>query len=192
MNINSKINVRRGVNFADKDAAALTLEWKSNGSIESGDLAAMAPVSGEAVMRTVVFGSSDITDAMVTNVGGTTSTLTTKVAAFRNFLYVCYQGSEETENEFFPVVDSFVKLSDLYVDLELKDIDSTQWGESAVGDCLDVDDNGFLGTYSITSNNSDTDANSYDGATSTAPITGTMVVAKTQDTDGDYIVSVIC
>lgn len=190
MNINNKTKVLRGVNFADKKSSCLTLEWPSAVSLEGGDLCALLTVSGAAKMNK--FDNTTLTDAIVTALGGDTSTRTTKVASIRDFLYICWQGSDETENEYFPINDSFVKLKDVYFQMELKDVDSsTQWGQVAVGDCLTVDSNGWIGTSSITSDNDDTDALSFDG-TDDVPITGTQVVSKVTDTDGDYLIKVVC
>ena len=41
------------------------------------------------------------------------------------------------------------------------------------------------------SDNDDTDALSFDG-TDSVPIAGTQVVSKVQDTDGDYLIKVVC
>lgn len=189
MNINNKTQIRRGVNFADKKSSALSLEWASAVELEGGDLCALITVSGEAKFNKM--DPTTLSSTIVTNLGGSASTHQTKIDAVRDFIYICWQGADETENEFFPISDTFVKIKDCYFVMELKDVSAAQWATAAVGDCLVVDDNGFIGTKSITADNTSTDALSFDGSHA-VNISGTQVVAVNQDTDGDYLITVVC
>ncbi len=181
--------VHRGVDFRRPEGGGqITLDWKSDKTErpEGGDLCIFHKEAADSTMLMY-----NLVHA-VTLAASTTDQAA--VDALRPFFYVCYQGKEESENTHFSPLDNFVKLGDVYLSLQLKNIEDAQFGEIEIGDTLRLDDAGYLGTDSITLAHSGT---GFDGTDATiALITGTKVVGKTMDKDIDgndvYVVSIVC
>ena len=198
MHIDNKIQIKRGVNLTDPSTSAgLTLEWMGYGATRatrpSGcDLVVLMPdqASSATTATPLMYSFPDA----VTVFGSTLD------AAFiglnREFIYVTWQGSEQTENSFIQVRDHYIKLKDIYGTVELKDITAAQYAEIEIGDTVDVDDVGFIGTHSIVTAGGVGKYLAVLPGNTHVEITGTKVVAKTTSTDSSgatvYLIDVVC
>lgn len=198
MHIDNKIQIKRGVNLQDPSTSAgLTLEWTGYGATRatrpSGcDLVVLMPdQANSATSATPLMYSFP---NAVSVFGATLDA--TFMSVNREFFYVTWQGSEQTENSFITVRDHYVKLKDVYATIELKSITAAQYAEIEIGDTIDIDDAGLVGTHSIATAGG---AGNYlavlPGNTHVA-VAGTKVVAKTTSTDSSgatvYLIDVVC
>jgi len=190
MHLNNKTMIHRGFDFMRQDSGQLTLDWASDRSSKEN-----RPQGGDICMLRLdaTSGKMKLFRLDQAVAAGTAVTTTAEVDAIRDKIYVCYQGGEESENSLFKSNDKYIKLRDLFLSIQLKNIDSTQFGEIAIGDALRVDDAGMVGTESITSDLT----GGFTGTDATeALIIGTTITEKTIGTDIDgnevYIVKVVC
>ena len=190
MHLNNKTMIHRGFDFMRQDSGQLTLDWASDRSTKEN-----RPQGGDiCVLRLeAMSGKMKLFRLDQAVVAGTVVTATADVDAIRDRLYVCYQGGEESENSLFKSNDKYIKLKDIFLSIQLKNIDSTQFGEIAIGDAIRVDDAGMIGTESIASDF----VTGFTGTDATvALIAGTTITEKTTDTDIDgneiYILKVVC
>jgi hypothetical protein len=191
----NKVTVHRGVDMPNKRPSALTMEWESKKALvggsyisemSNGTLAVLAfdATAGKMVMKKV----------LVANYAAQAN-----LDADREFLYITYQGSEEPKSNYFDISDSFVKLRDCFMTVQLSSaISDADWaavqaevldpslGSKPLGLSLGVDHaDGSLTTEPFTPNG---------GAAIFAGhyvITGTRIVeARTED--GAKLVTFVC
>ena len=151
-------------------AAGLTLDWESyygRGGRDTrptgGDVCVLAKFSTDATVKML-----SMQDWAADNAGFNQAALT----AVREFIYVCYQGAEESENQYFMNKDKFIKVKDMYMTFNMKDLSATQYGQIAADDLITVDADGYIGTTSIADASGD-----YQPGTALNLI-GTKVIAK--------------
>jgi len=190
MHLDNKVVVHRGVDMMNQRAAGLTLDWTSyygrdgrTSRPTGGDVCVLAKHSAETEVKML-----GMQDWAADHAGFDQTALD----AVREFIYVCYQGAEESENTYFLNKDKFIKAKDVYMTFNMKDINATQYGQIVVGDNLTVDATGYIGTSTITDASGD-----YKPATK-KNFTGTIVIAKGSATsmiDSTvtlYTVTIVC
>lgn len=199
MHLDNKTIIHRGVDFTNQRGGGLILNWDPTTSttaayqIEGGDICFLHKKAADATARminakemaiSIQAGAFALTDAF----------------EYADKIYICYQGNEESESTLFANQDLFVKMKDLYLTFELKDVVAANYALAAVGDNLTiVAATGEVGTSSMNvapftgadialfpqpSDNSVASAGTKD-----------IVVAKATDTDTNsntvYLVTVV-